>query len=72
MLRRILTLALSTPLLSIAVAATQAIPAQALTFAPCSTSTAAGFTCATLTVPLARNGGAPGTVGLSVERLQAG
>jgi len=71
-LRRILTLALSTPLLSIAVAATQATPAQALTFAPCSTSTAAGFTCATLTVPLARNGGAPGTVGLSVERLQAG
>ncbi len=71
-LRWILTLALSAPLLSIAVAATQATPAQALTFASCSTSTAAGFTCATLPVPLARNGGAPGTVGLNIERLQAG
>ncbi len=72
MLRRILTLALSTPLLSIAIAATQATPAQALTFAPCSSATAAGFTCATLTVPLARDGGAPGTVSLNVERLQTG
>ncbi|MFZ2114230.1 MAG: alpha/beta fold hydrolase [Solirubrobacteraceae bacterium] len=72
MLRRILTLALSAPLLSIAIAATQSTPAQALTFAPCSTSTAAGFTCTTLTVPLARNGSTPGTVSLSIERLQAG
>jgi pimeloyl-ACP methyl ester carboxylesterase len=71
-LRRILTLALSAPLLSIAIAATQATPAQALTFTPCSTSTSTGFTCATLTVPLARNGTAPGTVGLNIERLQAG
>ncbi len=68
--RRILTLALSAPLLSIAIATTQA--AQALTFTPCSTSAAAGFTCATLAVPLARNGIAPGTVGLNIERLQAG
>ncbi len=72
MLRRILTLALGAPLLTVAIAATQATPAQALTFSPCSTSTAAGFTCATLTVPLARNGGAPGTVSLSIERQQAG
>ncbi len=71
-LRRILTLALGAPLLAVAIAATQAAPAQALTFSPCSSSTAAGFTCATLTVPLARNGGAPGTVSLGVERLQAG
>jgi pimeloyl-ACP methyl ester carboxylesterase len=72
-LRRILTLALGAPLLSIAIAAAQATPAQALTFAPCSTSTAAGFTCATLTVPLNRNGTLPGAVvGLNVERLQAG
>jgi pimeloyl-ACP methyl ester carboxylesterase len=70
-LRRILTLVLSTPLLSIIVAATQATPAQALTFTPCSTSTAAGFSCATLTVPLSRNGATPGTVGLNIERLQA-
>jgi pimeloyl-ACP methyl ester carboxylesterase len=71
-LRRILTLALSAPLLSSAIAAAQATPAQALTFAPCPTSTAAGFSCATLAVPLARNGGAPGTVALNIERLQAG
>jgi pimeloyl-ACP methyl ester carboxylesterase len=70
--RRILTLALSAPLLSIAIAATQATSAQALTFTPCSASTASGFTCATLTVPLARNGGAPGTVGLNIARLQTG
>lgn len=70
--RRILTLALSAPLLSIALAATQATPAQALAFTPCSTSIAAGFSCAALTVPLARNGGVPGSVGLSIERLQAG
>ena len=70
--RRILTLALSAPLLSIVIAATQVTPAQALTFTPCSGATAAGFTCATLTVPLARNGTATGTVGLNVERLQAG
>jgi len=71
-LRRISTLALSAPLLSIAIFATQASPAQALTFAPCPTSTVAGFTCATLTVPLARNGAVPGTLGLNIERLQAG
>ena len=71
-LRRILTLALSMPLLSIAIVAAQATPAQALTFAPCSTSTGAGFSCATLAVPLSRTGGAPGTVGLDIERLQAG
>jgi pimeloyl-ACP methyl ester carboxylesterase len=62
---------LGTPLLFIVLAA-QAAPAQALTFTPCSTSTTVGLTCATLTVPLARNGLTPGTVGLSIERLQAG
>ncbi|HEX4114674.1 MAG TPA: alpha/beta fold hydrolase [Solirubrobacteraceae bacterium] len=71
MLRRILTLVLGAPLLSIVIAAVPATQAQALTFAPCSTSTPTGFTCATLTVPLARNGAAPGTVGLNIERLQA-
>src|ERR1700691_1411191 len=70
-LRRILTLVLGAPLLSIVIAAVPATQAQALTFAPCSTSTPTGFTCATLTVPLARNGAAPGTVGLNIERLQA-
>jgi pimeloyl-ACP methyl ester carboxylesterase len=71
-LRRILTLVLGAPLLSIVVLAMQAMPARALTFAPCSSSTPTGLTCATLTVPLARNGATPGTVALSIERLQAG
>ena len=70
--RRILTLALSAPLLSIAVLATQAMPAHALTFAPCSTATTVGFSCATLTVPLAHTGAVAGTVGLNIERKQAG
>jgi pimeloyl-ACP methyl ester carboxylesterase len=72
-LRRILTLVLGAPLLSLAIAASvQVAPAQALAFTPCSTSDATGFDCATLSVPLARNGVAPGTVGLNIERLQAG
>jgi pimeloyl-ACP methyl ester carboxylesterase len=68
-LRRILILVLSAPLASTALAAAQAAPAAALTFAPCSNS--AGFSCATLNVPLDRSGAAPGTTGLDVERLQA-
>jgi pimeloyl-ACP methyl ester carboxylesterase len=70
-LRRISTLALSAPLLSLALAATQPATAQALTFAPCPSSSATGFTCATLTVPLNRSGVVPGTIALNVERLQA-
>jgi pimeloyl-ACP methyl ester carboxylesterase len=70
-LRRILTLALAAPLLLLALAATQPATAQALTFAPCPSSTAVGFACATLTVPLNRDGAMPGTVALNVERLQA-
>jgi pimeloyl-ACP methyl ester carboxylesterase len=69
-LRRILILVLSAPLVSTALAAAQAAPAAALTFAPCSNS--AGFSCATLNVPLDRSGAVPGTTGLNVERLQAG
>jgi pimeloyl-ACP methyl ester carboxylesterase len=68
-LRRILTLGLGAPLLSIAIA-TQATPAQALTFVPC--PTADGLDCATLSVPLDRGNAAPGTISLSLERLQAG
>jgi pimeloyl-ACP methyl ester carboxylesterase len=72
-LQRISTLALGAPLLSLAIAAgVQAAPAEALTFSPCTSSAAAGFTCATLSVPLARDGAVQGTVGLNIERLQAG
>ena len=69
-LRRILILVLSAPLVSIALAAAQAVPATALTFAPCSTGSA--FSCATLSVPLDRGGSVTGTAALKVERLQAG
>jgi pimeloyl-ACP methyl ester carboxylesterase len=43
--------------------------ARALSFAPCRQS--AGFSCATLPVPLERGGAVPGSVALSVARLQA-
>jgi pimeloyl-ACP methyl ester carboxylesterase len=69
-LRRILTLGLGAPLLSIAIAAGQAMPAQALTFTPCPSG--GGLGCSTLNVPLNRNAGTPGTLSLNVERLQAG
>jgi pimeloyl-ACP methyl ester carboxylesterase len=68
--RRILTLSLCAPLLLLLSAATGATPAQALTFVPCAGG--GGLSCATLSVPLARDGVAPGTVNLSVERLQGG
>ena len=41
-----------------------------LGFTPCAKE--ASFACTTVTVPLDRAGTAPGTIGLSVERLQAG
>jgi pimeloyl-ACP methyl ester carboxylesterase len=69
-LRRILTLILSAPLISTALAAVPIAPATALTFAQCSNS--AGFSCATLNVPLDRSGAVAGIAGLNVERLQAG
>jgi pimeloyl-ACP methyl ester carboxylesterase len=68
-LRRTLILVLSSSLVLAAVTTAQAAPATALTFVPCSGS---GLSCATLSVPLDRSGAVPGTVGLSVERLQAG
>jgi pimeloyl-ACP methyl ester carboxylesterase len=57
--------------LSAAVAMAQAGPAAALAFAPCPSGAASGFSCATLSVPLDRGGAVAGSVGLSVERLQA-
>jgi pimeloyl-ACP methyl ester carboxylesterase len=65
-LRRILILVVSVPLLVAALA--QA--ASALQSAPCQIDS--GFSCATLNVQLDRSGAVPGTVALSVERLQAG
>ncbi len=76
MLRRILTLALSAPLVAGTLAArapasaTPQVGGQAATFKPCSNSP--GFSCATLKVPLDRSGAVPGTVSLSVVRLLAG
>jgi pimeloyl-ACP methyl ester carboxylesterase len=45
-------------------------PGTNLSFTPCAHE--AGFACTTVTVPLDRAGTVPGTIGLSVERLQAG
>ena len=42
---------------------------SALTFVPCAGSSAAGFSCTTVPVPLTRTGLASGTISLSVERL---
>jgi pimeloyl-ACP methyl ester carboxylesterase len=48
-----------------------ATPASgALAFAPC--TAVAGFTCASLPVPLERSGAAPGTIALPIERKAAG
>ncbi len=45
-------------------------PDANLSFTPCAHE--ASFACTTVTVPLDRAGTVPGTIGLSVERLQAG
>jgi pimeloyl-ACP methyl ester carboxylesterase len=70
MRRRLQALTLGAPLLAAALAVAQPPSAEALSFAPCTGTP--GFSCATLAVPLSRNGTAPGTVALSIERLQAG
>jgi pimeloyl-ACP methyl ester carboxylesterase len=70
MARRIVTLLLGPALLLAGLAAAQAAPAAALTFAACPRTD--GFSCTTLTVPLDRSGVLGGTIGLKVERLQAG
>ncbi|HSZ70299.1 MAG TPA: alpha/beta fold hydrolase [Solirubrobacteraceae bacterium] len=55
----------------LAVAALASADASASTASsPC--AGAPTFTCTTIPVPLARNGAAPGTIPLAVERLQAG
>jgi len=69
--RRTLTLVLAAPLLTAALAAAPVPVADAtLAFSPCVSS--AGFSCATVAVPLDRTGGVPGTISLSVEQKLAG
>jgi pimeloyl-ACP methyl ester carboxylesterase len=58
---------------AIAALALTATPAAAtVSFAPCAGATASTFACATVPVPLDRSAPVPGTIALSVERLQAG
>ncbi len=45
--------------------------AGAMTFTPCTSASAAGFSCATLSVPLERSGAVAGNVNLDVERLDS-
>jgi pimeloyl-ACP methyl ester carboxylesterase len=67
---RFLATALATLLAGTAFAAGPTPGAEALTFASCPKTPS--FTCAALPVPLNRDGLAPGTISLSIERLQAG
>lgn len=53
-----------------AAAPTTAAGASTLNFAPCADNQ--GFGCTTVSVPVDRSGAAPGTIGLKVERMQAG
>jgi pimeloyl-ACP methyl ester carboxylesterase len=58
--------------LALATATASPTPAAALTpvvFSPC--STASGFSCATLSVPLDQSAPSAGSVGLNIERLQS-
>ncbi len=61
---------LAAALISGGLAVVGAPAAGAVAFAPCTNS--AGFTCATVPVPLERGGGVAGTISLSVERRTAG
>ena len=70
MLRRTVTLALTATLVSGTLAVTAPARAGALVFSPCLSGH--GFSCASLNVPLDRTGSLPGTVTLSIERLQSG
>jgi pimeloyl-ACP methyl ester carboxylesterase len=67
MSRRAPTLLLVAALVLCAPAIAGVSTAGALTFAPCANSSA--FACTTVSVPLDRGGRVPGTISLSVERL---
>jgi pimeloyl-ACP methyl ester carboxylesterase len=70
--RRLLTQILGTPLLSGAFGLALASPAAALTFSPCTSESASGFSCATLSVPHERGSAVAGNLGLAIARLQSG
>jgi pimeloyl-ACP methyl ester carboxylesterase len=71
MSRRTLNWMLAVPFAAGLLAATAPAPAAAaLTFAPC--SSIAGFSCASLPVPIDRSGKAPGTIVLPIERKSTG
>ncbi|HWG08785.1 MAG TPA: alpha/beta hydrolase [Solirubrobacteraceae bacterium] len=71
MSRRTLTSILAVSCVACALCAIAAAPAgAALAFAPC--PSIAGFTCASLAVPLDRSGKTPGTIVLPIERKAAG
>jgi len=71
MRRRLLVPALAPLLCALALAAApRPAGAAGLAFLPCASGN--GFGCASLIVPLARSGAAPGTISLSVERRLAG
>jgi pimeloyl-ACP methyl ester carboxylesterase len=70
MSRRSLSTLLAATLAGAGFAASGAPAAAAVVFAPCPET--AGFSCATVPVPLDRSGGLPGTISLSVERKLAG
>jgi pimeloyl-ACP methyl ester carboxylesterase len=59
---------LAAPLVACTLALAPAPAAGALSFSPCPHE--ASFSCTTVAVPLDRDGTAPGTIDLSVERLQ--
>ena len=63
---------LGAPLLWVVFAFAVPASADAMTFSPCTSASASGFSCATLSVPLERSGAAGGSVSLDVERLQVG
>ncbi|HEY3828894.1 MAG TPA: alpha/beta fold hydrolase [Solirubrobacteraceae bacterium] len=67
-----LAASLAAAVIAIAALTLSAAPAAvaALSFSPCTDASA--FSCATLAVPLDRSAPVPGTIPLSVERLQAG
>ncbi|HEY1451024.1 MAG TPA: alpha/beta hydrolase [Solirubrobacteraceae bacterium] len=70
MRRCALTTTLAVALIGATLGATSAVPANAaLSFTPC--TSLAGFTCASLPVPLDRSGAAPGTIVLPIERKAA-
>jgi pimeloyl-ACP methyl ester carboxylesterase len=69
-IRSLLATGLAAPLAACLLALAPAPSAQALGFSACPHEP--GFACTTIAVPLNRSGAVPGTISLSVERLQAG